>query len=131
MKRGIAWNRRLKAIAVGLGIALSLLTARHWYETYRFGHPICDNCRPDFPVLYSGARLMWENRSSLYDLERQLAIQKAIDPRVGNSVLGFAYLPFTAFLLLPLGSISFYYAFLVMQVMHGLCLCIDVILILG
>ena len=79
MKRGIAWNRRLKAIAVGLGIALSLLTARHWYETYRFGHPICDNCRPDFPVLYSGARLMWENRSSLYDLERQLAIQKAID----------------------------------------------------
>ena len=131
MKRGIAWNRRLKAIAVGLGIALSLLTARHWYETYRFGHPICDNCRPDFPVLYSGARLMWENRSSLYDLERQLAIQKAIDPRIGDSVLGFAYPPFTAFLLMPLGTISFSNAFLVMTVMNGLLLSIAVKLLVG
>ncbi|TMA65616.1 MAG: DUF2029 domain-containing protein, partial [Deltaproteobacteria bacterium] len=49
----------------------------------------------------------------------------------GNSVLGFAYPPFTAFLLMPLGTISFSNAFLVMTVMNGLLLSIAVKLLVG
>ncbi len=131
MGRGIGWNRRLKAIAVGLAVALSLLTARHWYETYSLGHPDCDNCRADFPALYAGAKLMWENRSVLYDLDRQLTIQRTIDSRIGDSVLGFAYPPFTAFLLMPLGSTSFPKAFLIMSMVNGLLLFTALKLLIG
>jgi hypothetical protein len=127
----MGWNRRLKAIAVGLGIALSVLTARHWYETYTLGHPNCDNCRADFPALYAGAKLMWENPSALYNLDQQLAIQRTIDPRIGDSILGFAYPPFTAFLMMPLGSTSFPNAFLVMSVVNGVILFIALKLLIG
>lgn len=116
------WNRRLKAVALGLGLALTALTVRHGYETFTFGHPLCENCRADFPSLYSGAKLIWENPGALYDLQRQLAIQKNIDPRIGESALAYAYPPVTALLLMPLGWLSFANAYLVMAVVNGLLL---------
>jgi hypothetical protein len=115
-------NGRLKAAAFGLGLALTALTIRHWYGTFSHGYPGCENCRPDFPSLYSGAKLIWENPRALYDLQRQLAIQKDIDPRIGESVLAYAYPPVTALLLMPLGWLSFANAYLVMTVVNGLLL---------
>lgn len=116
------WNNRLKAVALGLGLALTMLTVRHWYETFLFGHPLCDDCGTDFPSLYTGAKLIWENPTALYDLDQQLVIEKTIDPRLGNSSLAFAYPPFTAFILMPLGWLSFAKAYLVMTVVNGLML---------
>ena len=114
MQRSERWRNRFKAVAIGIGLALSALTIRHWVETFSFGHPLCEDCRPDFPSLYSGARLIGEEPSALYDLKRQLAIQKSIDSRIGDSALAFAYPPSTALLLMPLGWLSFSGAFLVM-----------------
>jgi len=116
------WNNRLKAVALGLGLALMLLTVRHWYETFSFGHPSCDDCGTDFPSLYTGAKLIWENPTALYDLDQQLVIEKTIDPRLGHSNLAFAYPPFTALMLMPLGLLSFAKAYLVMTVVNGLML---------
>ena len=115
-------NNRLKAVALGLALALGALTIRHGYETFSFGHPSCDNCRPDFPSLYSGAKLMWKNRAALYDLDQQLKIQKTIDPRIADSVLAFAYPPTTALVLMPLGWLSFSNAYLLMTVVNVLVL---------
>ena len=61
---------------------------------------------------------MWENRAALYDVDQQRAIQKTIDPRMGESVLAFAYPPTTAFLLAPLGRLSFSTAYLVMVLIN-------------
>lgn len=122
MQRSERWRNRFKAVAIGIGLALSALTIRHWVETFSFGHPLCEDCRPDFPSLYSGARLIGEEPSALYDLKRQLAIQKSIDSRIGDSALAFAYPPSTALLLMPLGWLSFSGAFLVMTVVNGLAL---------
>lgn len=122
MQRFDAWSNRLKAVAIGVGLALSALTIRHWVETFSFGHPLCEDCRPDFPSLYSGAKLIWTDPASLYDLNKQLAIQKSIDARIGDSALAFAYPPLTALLLMPLGWLSFSGAFLVMVVANGLAL---------
>jgi hypothetical protein len=122
MQRSEGWSNRFKAVAIGIGLALSALTIRHWVETFSFGHPLCEDCRPDFPSLYSGAKLVGEEPSALYDLKKQLAIQKAIDSRIGDSALAFAYPPSTALLLMPLGWLSFSGAFLVMTFVNGLAL---------
>ena len=79
--RANRWNNRLKAVAMGLIIALSGVTIRHWYGTFMHGHPPCDDCRPNFPCFYAAAKLIWSAPSSLYDHASQLAIQKTIDPR--------------------------------------------------
>lgn len=114
MARSDLWNGRFKAIALGIGLALTMLTVRHWYGTLINGHPPCDNCRADFPGFYAAAKLIWTKPSELYDYAPQLAIQKAIDNRIGNSILPFAYPPVTALILMPLGWLSFRAAFVVM-----------------
>jgi len=105
------WNNRIKAAAVGIGLALTALTIRHWYGTFMYGYPPCSDCRSDFPGFYAAARLIWEKPSDLYDYAPQLAIQKAIDNRIGDSILPFAYPPITALVLMPLGWLPFHVAF--------------------
>jgi alpha-1,2-mannosyltransferase len=115
-------NNRLKAVAVGIGLALTALTIRHWYETFLFGHPLCDNCRPDFPGFYAAAKLVWQTPSMLYDYAHQLAIQSAIDSRIGDSILPFAYPPFTAAVLMPLGWLPFRGSFAAMTFANAILL---------
>ena len=112
MAQSERWNNRFKAIAFGIGLALTMLTVRHWYGTFMDGHPPCNDCRADFPGFYAAAKLIWEKPSALYDNASQLAIQKAIDNRIGDSILPFAYPPVTALVLMPLGWLS---------IPHGFC----------
>jgi Glycosyltransferase family 87 len=108
------WNNRLKAIALGLGLALSTLTVRHWWSIFNYGHPPCNDCVADFPQFYAGAKLVWQNPSRLYDYAEQLALQKTVDPRIEDTTQPFAYPPFTALVLMPLAWLPFSGAFAVM-----------------
>lgn len=112
------WNNRIKAVALGIGLALTALTVRHWYGTFVYGYPLCNDCRSDFPGFYSAARLIWEKPATLYDYAPQLAIQKAIDNRIGDSILPFAYPPTTALVLMPLGWLPFRVAFVTMTLVN-------------
>ena len=118
MAQSERWNNRLKAIALGIGLALTMLTVRHWYGTFMDGHPPCNDCRADFPGFYAAAKLIWEKPSALYDNAPQLAIQKAIDNRIGDSILPFAYPPVTALVLMPLGWLSFRMAFVAITLVN-------------
>jgi len=95
-----------------------MLTVRHWYGTFMDGHPPCNDCRADFPGFYAAAKLIWEKPSALYDNAPQLAIQKAIDNRIGDSILPFAYPPVTALVLMPLGWLSFRMAFVAITLVN-------------
>lgn len=118
MWRSAQWNNRLKAIALGLGLALSTLTVRHWWSIFNYGHPPCNNCVADFPQFYAGAKLVWESPSALYDYSAQLAIQKSVDTRIEDTTQPFAYPPFTALLLMPLAWLPFSGAFAVMTLVN-------------
>jgi glycosyl transferase family 87 len=124
------WNNRLKAVAIGLGLALTALTIRHWYGTFTYGHPPCEDCRADFPSIYSGARLMWQSPSALYDEASQLAIQRTIDPRIGDSTLPFTYPPFVAAVLMPLGRLSFPLAFVAITLINATLLVMSIRLLI-
>lgn len=124
------WNNRLKAVALGLGIALSALTIRHWYGTFMVGHPPCQNCRADFPGFYAAAKLVWQAPSKLYAYGDQLAIQKAIDDRIGDSILPFAYPPFTAVVLMPLGWLPFRASFAAMTLANAMLLALTLKLLI-
>jgi len=112
------WNNRLMAVAIGLLLAMTALTVRHWYGTFQYGYPPCDDCRSDFPCFYAAAKLIWQSPSALYDDASQLAIQKKIDPRIGDSILPFTYPPVTAVLYMPLGWLPFSAAFLALTVIN-------------
>ena len=124
------WNNRLKAVALGIGLGLTLLTARHWYETFSFGHPLCADCRPDFPQFYAGARLVWQSPAALYDPAKQLEIQKSIDPRIGE-ILPYTYPPVTAVLLIPLGWLPFPLAYAAMTALNILLLTVSIRLLIA
>jgi Glycosyltransferase family 87 len=124
------WNNRLKAVAFGLGLALTALTVRHWWSTFTNGHPPCSDCVSDFPQIYAGSKLIWQNPTALYDFGRQLTIQKIVDPRIGNSTQPFAYPPFTALVLMPLGWLSFSWAFVAMAVVNAGLLLLTLILLI-
>ena len=51
-------------------------------------------------------------------MDTQLAIQKMADPRLGESTQPFAYPPFTALVLMPLGWLPFSGAFAVMTLVN-------------
>src|SRR5258705_2870916 len=122
MQQRNKWKNRLKPVVLGMGLALSTLTIRHWYETFTFGHPLCQDCRPDFPQFYAAARLVWESPSALYEEANQLAIQRTIDSRIGDSLLPYTYPPFTAVVLMPLGRLPFNAAFVAMTLLNTLLL---------
>src|SRR4029434_3183172 len=112
------WNNRLKAVAIGLILALTAVTIRHWYGTFMYGHPPCDDCRSEFPCFYAAAILIWGSPSALYNDASQLAIQKTIDPRIGESILPFTYPPFTAVVYMPVGALSFPGAFVAITLIN-------------
>lgn len=124
------WNNRLKAVAVGLGLALTVLTVRHWWSIFTYGHPPCSDCLADFPQFYAGAKLIWQNPSALYKYEHQLAIQKMIDSRIGESTQPFAYPPFTALVMMPLGWVPFSEAFAAMAFVNVGLLSLALILLI-
>jgi hypothetical protein len=125
MERVNHWNSRLKAVAIGLILALTALTVRHWYGTFNYGHPPCDDCRSDFPCFYAGAKLIWHSPSALYDEASQLAIQRTIDRRIGDSILPFTHPPFTAIVYMPLGWLPFSGAYLAITIVNLLLLAIS------
>lgn len=122
MERHERWNNRLMAIALGYALVRSALTLLDWYGIYLNGGPPCSDCRADFPTFYAAAKLVWQSPQALYDYAQQLIIQRTIDNRNGGSVLPFAYPPFTAVVLMPLGWLSFRGGYVAMTLVNLLLL---------
>ena len=112
------WNNRIGALALGLGLAMSAVIAPCWWSIARYHNPSCSAYKPDFISLYTGATLLWNDRSALYDLEKQRLVQEPIDPSRGSWVLPFFYPPFVALFLLPLAWLSFSAAFVAMTAVN-------------
>jgi Glycosyltransferase family 87 len=112
------WHNRVRALALGLGLGLSAIIGPCWWSIVSHHHPSCSEYKPDFISLYTAAELMWTDRSSLYDLERQRLIQEPIDPSRGNWVLPYFYPPFFAVILVPLAWLSFSSAFVAMTIVN-------------
>ncbi|HEV8721625.1 MAG TPA: glycosyltransferase family 87 protein [Candidatus Binatia bacterium] len=112
------WHNRIRALALGLGLGLSAIIGPCWWSIVSQHHPACSEYKPDFISLYTAAELMWTDRSSLYDLERQRMIQEPIDPSRGDWVLPYFYPPFFAVILVPLAWLAFSPAFVAMTVVN-------------
>ena len=112
------WNNRIAALALGLGLAMSVVILPCWWSIVRDHSPSCTEYKPDFVSFYAAAKLMWTDRSALYDLEQQRLIQQPIDPPRGDWVLPYLYPPFFAVALLPLAWLSFSLAFIAMTVVN-------------
>jgi hypothetical protein len=117
-----SWTNRTAALAVGLGIAMSLVIGPCWWTIYRYQSPSCSGYKPDFISLYTGAVLVTSDPPALYDLERQRQVQQPIDPSRGSWVLPFYYPPFFALALAPLAGFSFSVAFALMTLVNILLL---------
>ena len=118
------WTRRIAALGLGLGIAMSAVIVPCWWSIARYHNPTCTIYKPDFVSLYTGAKLIWTDKSSLYDLDRQRAIQYPIDPSRGDWVLPFFYPPFFAVALVPFARLSFSAAFVTMTLINLILLMI-------
>jgi glycosyl transferase family 87 len=118
MARDNPWTRRIAALALGLGLAMSLVITPCWWTIYRDHNPVCSEYKPDFISLYTAAVLVAGDRPALYDLERQRQVQQPIDPSRGSWVLPFFYPPFFALLLAPLAALSFSAAFALMTLVN-------------
>lgn len=125
------WTNRIAALAVGLGIAMSLVIGPCWWSIYRDHDPVCSQYKPDFISLYTGAVLMTSDRSALYDLERQRRVQEPIDPSRGRWVLPFFYPPFFALFLAPLAALSFSAAFALMTLFNLALLALALRVLMG
>src|ERR1041384_4715526 len=120
------WNNRIAAVALGLGLAMSVVIGPCWWTIVRYHNPSCSAYKPDFISLYTGAKLMQVNRASLYDLEQQRLVQKSIDPSRGDWVLPFFYPPFFAVALVPLAWLSFSTAFVAMTLINLILLIVAI-----
>ncbi len=112
------WHNRIRALALGLGLGLSAIIGPCWWSIVRDHSPSCTEYKPDFVSFYAAAKLMWTDRSALYDLEQQRLIQQPIDPPRGDWVLPYLYPPFFAVILLPLAWLPFSPAFIAMTVVN-------------
>ena len=113
-----SWINRIKATVAGVGLGLALLMSFNWWNIYAHHVPKCstENCVADFVTFYAAAQLLWDDRQSLYDLDRQQAYQDRIAPV--EKVLPFVYPPITAAFLAPLAGFSFSTAFLIMTLLN-------------
>ena len=117
------WNNRLKAVALGVGIGTerarrsAIGTGRSWLAIHR-----AKIAAPIFLVYMPAVKLVWQSPSKLYAYGDQIAIQKAIDDRIGDSILPFAYPPFTAVVLMPLGWLPFRASFAAMTLANAMLL---------
>jgi hypothetical protein len=109
---------RIKASLIGVGLALAFLMSVNWWNIYAHHVPKCstDNCVADFVTFYAAAQLFWDDRQSLYDLDRQQLYQNRIAPV--EKVLPFVYPPITAAFLAPLAWFRFSTAFLIMTLVN-------------
>jgi hypothetical protein len=112
------WNNRIRALALGLGLGLSAIIGPCWWSIVRYHSPFCSENKPDFVSFYTAAKLMWTDRSSLYDLEQQRLVQEPIDPSRGDWVLPYFYPPFFAVILVPLAWLPFSPAFITMTAVN-------------
>jgi hypothetical protein len=112
------WHNRIRALALGLGLGLSAIIGPCWWSIVRDHSPTCTEYKPDFVSFYTAAKLMWTDRSALYDLEQQRLIQQPIDPPRGDWVLPYLYPPFFAVILVPLAWLPFSLAFIAMTVVN-------------
>jgi hypothetical protein len=112
------WNNRIQALALGLGLAMSAVIGPCWWSIVRDHNPSCAQEKPDFFSFYTAAKLIWTDRSSLYDLEQQRLVQYPIDPSRGDWVLPYFYPPFFAVILLPLAWLPFSLAFIAMTLVN-------------
>ena len=124
------WSNRIAALAVGLALAMTSVIAPCWWSIYRDHNPFCSEYKPDFISLYTAAVLVSNERSALYDLERQRQVQQPIDPSRGNWVLPYFYPPFFALFLAPLGALSFSAAFMLMTLLNVALLAMALVLLM-
>src|SRR5688572_21816612 len=101
------WNDRIRALALGLGIGLTATIGPCWWSIVRDHSPSCSQQKTDFTSFYTAAKLMWTDKSSLYDLEQQRLVQQPLDPARGDWVLPYLYPPFFALVLVPLAWLPF------------------------
>src|SRR5438128_7631130 len=117
----------LVAISLTVGAVLLVSSAGVWWSNLSNveGHVI------DFLPLYTGGRLFWQDRTHLYDLERQLAVETPIlVPHLLPKVLPYNYPPFFALLLVPLAWLPFPLAYATATVLNLLCLALTLHLLL-
>lgn len=112
------WTKRVKALALGIGLGLAVLMSSNWWNIYAHHVPTCltENCVADFVTFYAAARMIVEEPQALYDLDRQRAYQNLVAPV--EKVLPFVYPPITAALLAPLARFPFSTAFLLMTIIN-------------
>src|SRR5438093_3351805 len=117
----------LVAISLTVGAVLLVSSAGVWWSNLinAEGHII------DFLPLYTGGWLFWQDRTHLYDLERQLAVEIPIlVPHPLPKVLPYNYPPFFALLLVPLAWLPFPLAYATATVLNLLCLALTLRLLL-
>lgn len=119
MPAATAWSNRVKAVVLGLGLALAYQASGNWWRIYLDHVPDCGGsrtCIADFLPFYAQTVMIWENPRRLYEIEQQHAYQRRIVPY--ERVLHSPYPPFTVALFAPLGRLSFSNAFLAMTVLN-------------
>src|SRR6266571_4177149 len=118
----------LVVISLAVGAVLLASGASVWWSnlTNAEGRVI------DFLPLYTGGRLLWQDRTHLYDLERQLAVEIPIMAPYGLSegVMPFNYPPFFTLLLVPLAWLPFPLAYATATALNLFCLAITLHLLL-
>src|SRR5947207_8658270 len=117
----------LVAISLTVGTVLLASSAGVWWSnlTNAEGRVI------DFLPLYTGGRLLWQDRTHLYDLERQLAVETpTLAPYPLPGVLPYNYPPFFTLLLVPLAWLPFPLAYATATVLNLLCLALTLHLLL-
>src|SRR5947208_8744951 len=85
----------------------------------------------DFLGFRTGGQLFWQDRTHLYDLERQLAVETSIlAPHPLPRVLPYNYPPFFTLLLVPLAWLPFSLAYATATVLNLLCLALTLRLLI-
>jgi len=113
----MAWSNRIKAIVLGLGFALTYYSSANWWSIFAHHAPACaPTCTSDFVTFYAEAKLLREDMSALYDLNRQFAYQQQISPT--TAVLPFVYPPLMAGIIAGLGWLDFSAAFVAVTLLN-------------
>jgi hypothetical protein len=119
MKDVRPWRKRLKAIALGVGLGFVFYNGGNWWKIAQDGMPPCAQepvCYVDFLALYTGAKLFRERPAALYDADTQLAYENSVRPT--EHLLPFVYPPITAAVLAPFGMVKFSSAFLLITLVN-------------
>jgi Glycosyltransferase family 87 len=128
--------RLLKVISLAVGLGLLASSAGIWWGLLTNAQP---HLVADFLPLYAGGWLLWQDRTHLYDLERQLAVETSILAPYGlpegalahnYQVIPYNYPPFFTLPLVPLAWLSFPLAYATASVLNLLCLAVTLRLLI-